>query len=452
MSQAVSEAEKMVKISDLEAEVQLTRSPNSARYYKVMLRRLQEFTCSDSIDIEAIDSKFVENFSDYLLRSALAPVTVRQMLKFLRATLKPFIAPTQRADFRAVFASVNTKERPWINRVSASDVRTIVDPRGLPAPLEKIRLVFLYCLFGATTPELIDRQADVLAQQKKIEADFSKRFGGFLHDFIERLDSSKYLQGLIALSAYLHLDISPDEWTSVDGWIAAALSCGVSADRIASTVPNAHPYSKLLIDKERITLQAAEDAKEKVATSLWDLRPHWYAVRCLKGKPVDVNEILINDLPLGEDEMFQAFIVPPTPEKVRRAVGISPVERMLFLRTDSEMIGIVKSLLPEGTHLIGRGKKAAVIPESEMQTFMLLCRLSPDTLRSYFPELAPADDGISIGKTAIVTDGQFSGSVGVVRKVSDDRYTVSLVIHTLGNLRITADIPVQFLKFNPTNG
>lgn len=89
----------------------------------------------------------------------------------------------------------------------------------------------------------------------------------------------------------------------------------------------------------------------------------------------------------------------------------------------------------------------AHVSDSEMLTFMLLSDVAPDTIRYYFPDREKAGEELAPGRKARITVGELSGFVGVVEKVSADKYTVVLRFQSLGNAQVTASIPVNFLKF-----
>ncbi|MCH5319670.1 MAG: phage integrase SAM-like domain-containing protein [Paramuribaculum sp.] len=447
-----------ISIDELHKDIETRYSANSARYYRLMLGHLRKFNGSDNIILEEITPEYAEDFSDFLARTGMQPATVRQMLKFMRAAFKPYLSPECQRDFRNVFSSLDTRKEAWTATVSAADVFKIIEAESLPEPLDKIRLLFLSSLFacrpiGSRVEEHADKSTREvqLPQIDEIEKKFVARYGKHINDFAASLSTESLDRGLLAMWGYLHLEGQPRENAPVDAWIAVASSLGIDPDTLTASVPAFHPYARLLRHPRKITDEEKQMAFEKVANHVRDLREHWFAVRCLRRTPQEVNETLLFKLPLGEDETYQAFIVPPASEKVRKAIGASPIEKILFFRSPAPLAAEIRKNLPANTYLftVGNTRRPAVISDSEMHTLMLLARISPQTLHSYFPDAEAPELELPVGKEVTITDGQFSGHVGIIKKVSSDRYTVTLLISTLGNLRITADIPTPFLTLPP---
>lgn len=445
----------VIKISELSEQIESKYSPNSAKYYKVMLNRLKQFNRSDDLSVDCIDKDYIEQFSDFLTRSGLTPSTVRQMLKFFRAILKPFVEEEKQKELRKLFETVHTKENPWVNNMSVEEFYKVVDAKKLPAPLGKIRLLFLLSFFlggknlqDMKSLNLIDLATEI-PQIGKISKQFLEFYDISIGKYLQTMTVDDYNQGLGVLSAYLDIDHKLTDTSAADAWITIAIRHGITPDIIAGAIPEQHPYSQQIHQRKQLTAADFNSAYKKIAELIWDLKDRWFAMRCLRETPEEINSKLFDLLPLGEDEMFQVFIVPPVPEKIRKVIGSSPIEKILFFHTNSTIASIVKINSPKDTYVFSSSidKKPIVIPDSEMHTFMLLCRLSPDTIHSYFPDKDNNKEEIPLGTEVLITDGQFSGQVGIVKKISDDRYTVSLVIHTLGNLHITADIPTPFLHF-----
>ncbi len=82
-----------------------------------------------------------------------------------------------------------------------------------------------------------------------------------------------------------------------------------------------------------------------------------------------------------------------------------------------------------------------------MRTFMFLCNVGASTIAYHFPAYEPKNIKELKGKTARITDGHFAGTRCLVESLAKERYKVVVRIAALGNLKITAEIPEEFLSF-----
>lgn len=441
LSQAIS-------ITEIGQKVEAEKSPNSVRYYQAMLKRLRAYNGSDTIELPAVTSDYVAGFADYLLRQGVAPSTIGQMLKFFRATFKGIFGSERASDFKDAFRQVSSANETATNLTDADDIRTLAQGELPEVLFAKIRDVFMFCFYGGgLTPEMlraIDCGHATLPQQKLIAENFSKTYGSTFSDTVSALSDDQYAKGLDAIGYTLGLRHPLTPQSAADGWVSAAMAIGLPAERIAATVAVPTVYCKHIAATEAPTPQQRLSALRAVADSIADLRHHWYVMRCLEDTPA-ATAARIAETAGAPD--FQTFIAPAAKGgKARRG---NLIEQLLFFRCHPSDAPKIRETAGQTAYVYtSAGSHApAVISDREMRTFMLLCDVAADTLDYHFPTDADSNPDIRIGDRARIAVGNLSGLACIVRKTTKDKYKVMVELETLANMTITAEIPVEFLRF-----
>ena len=88
----------------------------------------------------------------------------------------------------------------------------------------------------------------------------------------------------------------------------------------------------------------------------------------------------------------------------------------------------------------------AFINTDEMMAFMFLADVAGDTIRYFFPDETEAMPEFSANERVMVTNGNFTGHVGLIDKVGKDRLRVVVRIEAMNGAIVTAEIPAKFLR------
>lgn len=133
---------KSIPVAEIYRWVDATKTESSARNYRAMLGRMEEYLLrlhdeeeQPVITLEEITPEFVAGFGEHLLAAGVAPSTIRLYKKFLRASLKEFYGPELRDQFKTAFRDVESSNETRTNTISRSDVEKIAS-----APLLSLSL------------------------------------------------------------------------------------------------------------------------------------------------------------------------------------------------------------------------------------------------------------------------------------------------------------------------
>lgn len=437
-----------ISIAEIGQKVETEKSPNSARYYHAMLKRLRAYNGCDTIELSAVTSEYVAGFADYLLRQGVAPSTIGQMLKFFRATFKGLFGSEGASDFKDAFKGVSSANETATNLTDVNDIRTLVQSELPEMFFAKIRDVFMFCFYGGgLTLEMLkatDCTSPALPQQRLIVDNFEKTYGITFGDSVAALSETQYAKGLDAAAYAMRLRHPLTPVSAADGWAAAALTIGLPAERIASTVAVPTAYCKHIMAAESTSPQQRIAALRAVADSIADTRHHWYVMRCFDDTPADTAARIAQT---ADAPGFQTFIAPAT--KGGKARRSNLIEQLLFFRCHPADAPKIRETAGQAAYVYtsAGSRTPAIISDREMRTFMLLCDVAADTLEYHFPTDADGNPDIRIGDRARIAVGNLSGLSCIVRKTTKDKYKVMVELETLANMTITAEIPVEFLRF-----
>ncbi|MDO4320543.1 MAG: phage integrase SAM-like domain-containing protein [Bacteroidales bacterium] len=447
-----------ISISNLSDAVTAKKSPNSVRYYTAMFKRLREYNGNDTITLQSITPEYIAGFADHMTRSGLTAASVRQMLKFFRASFKDVYGTQRRDQFRQTFGAIASANETETRLLTYQDVLTIADSTISGSTLlRKIRDIFMFCLYGGglafddikSRPELITSGREV-TQQQAIANQFKITYGNGLAHTVTSLTYDEYAKGLSAIAHILNLPHQLTPRSAVHGWIAAARHLGISPDMIAAAAADQTAYTANIIIQSKFTDADINRIRADVANHIVDLTPHWYVMRCFALSPAETSTAIRDDANLCPDRQLDTFIAPTHRASSRRKARTSLIDSLLFFRCTSRRAMTISRATGTDAYIytLSGTKTPAPISNVEMRTFMLLCDVAADTLDYHFPQRPDARPTVTIGSTATIMVGNLTGHVGIVSKISKDRYKVVIRFHTLGSALISAEIPVEFLKFD----
>lgn len=168
---------------------------------------------------------------------------------------------------------------------------------------------------------------------------------------------------------------------------------------------------------------------------------HWYALKVFYNRVFDVERLLTQDgvknyIPLRSTETTVGD------RTIRRREPA--VSSLMFVRQAEraalELMQRVRATTPLMVYFDRETKKPAVIPDTEMETFMLVTSTGDPGLE-YLSE-APAE--LRRGDRVRVTEGVFKGAEGYIRRVKGNR---RLIVSIEGVVAVaTTYIPGCFLE------
>lgn len=178
-----------------------------------------------------------------------------------------------------------------------------------------------------------------------------------------------------------------------------------------------------------------------------DFHPHWYALSVYGNKVLTMDETL-------RDLGFKTYV--PVVETLRpyrdgkaRKVTVPAVSRLMFVHSDAEKILGLEQDERYPIHIYRTletnpyERKLIVIPDRQMQTFMLVSGSNTSGLE-YFSE---RDLTFKPGSHVRVIDGPFKGCEGHIKRIKGNR---RLVVEIEGICAVaTGYIPSPFLEYIP---
>lgn len=426
-------------------------TPSSARTYTAMLNRLEAYTGADTLDLRQINPSFVAGFGDYLIRAGVRPSSVALFQKAFRATLRSAYGSGHRADFRAAFAAIRSANDTTATRaIDLDDLSRLTAVRFPGEPyLAKILDLFLYATFGGglMPAQLKNLTHAEIAGANDHQALILRRFPD-LPRFAASLPSDRYATALSVIGERMQLPHPLLPESAADAWIAAGVAAGVSHDLIAATLADPSRLSAHLITADVAPVEDLDSVRRTICDRIIDLRDRWYAMRCTGCVPADIDRMLHERGILRDSERLDSFIVPESPapsggHKVPRPI----LSDMLFFRISrSRAAAIARALRPEAWVYTSAGTgEPSPIADTEMFTFMLLCDIAQDTIDIHFGADEPTAPDLQIGQEALITNGNFTGHIGIITSLPPDRYRVTLTLTTLF-ATITATVPANFLQ------
>lgn len=456
---------KEISIDDLVEYVNENYSQSSARVYLSVLKQLKIYG-GGYLSPLGIDSVYVEGFRGFLAER-FSPASISQYLRSLRSLLGSYLGPEYRAGLKEAFAALASTNETDTRCINVGELLKVGATSALlsHAPLDKARHLFMLSalLGGVQLPEMpnalksveasgriVTRSgclASVAPQALDAIARFHDKFGSRAADYAASLDADSYARCLDAIGSMLRLKHPLLPKSSADGWVAMARRCGIPARDIAAAVNGDVALMKYVAaSPDDVDTTRIEEAYRTVADCIESRGRHWYGMRCFGVTPDDVKNRLTLPgdgvaLGVGESDVY----IPASDgsdgcDKVMCA--------MLFFRaTSSAAISIKRLLGPEVyVYSYRSGEKVpAIISDAEMMTFMLLARVAGDSIRCYFPGADDETPDFEVDDTVTITDGAFSGLVGVVEKTSRD--TLRVVVRISGLCAVvTAEVPKKFLR------
>lgn len=460
----------VVNLTELAAKVRTTRSASTAKGYLAVLRRLSDYLHSDFLPLEEVTPGFVAGFSRYLSGTGLSPATAAMYLRSLRALLRGAFGRGCARHLAEAFAMAGNTMVPAETggALCASGLHRINDADLSVHPwLWRVRDLFMLSFYGcgATLQRLRQVAGNGEPQawdafgagcwMRDAAASFAATHGMPLADALGRLSDESYANGLAALGSYLGLRSPLTPSAAGRGWAAAARSLGISSDIIAQAVCAAAAGAvdcscgdapNGITDNDSITY-ATRDAACRVASSLRDLTERWYAMRCLATDPAEIAPQLGEKAGSGERQI--PTFVPPAPESETRhsGPGARLMGSLLFFRCRQAEAAVLARRMAPGCRIYAGGDNMpAPIDPGEMAAFMIVAGAGGDTVRMHFPGQTEAMPDFTENDVVTITDGTFTGHVGLVGKVGRDRLRVLVRITALNGAVVSAEIPATFLR------
>lgn len=437
MADTLIETSSCVSLSELRDKVLKTKSESSARNYLAMLGRLEEFCGSPVIEIGAVDAGFVAGFGDYLLSQGVTVSSALHFKKMLRAVLKESFGAGRKAAFKVAFAGVGGA----VNAAPSFSLDDLdrIEKSSLAgsSKLCKVRDIFMYAVFGGglTLAEVqAGSRADglrvVTSRQQAIADGFKEQHGSELNTTARRLDEKEYERTLDAIGREAGLRHRLVAESAAECWIAAARSQGIPTASIAAVVP-ASSFAAVASSGAGADPCIISDTITSVADNFGNDTSHWYCMRCYsieKDEAVKVAGLEDGDTFSACDDSSVGILAP-----------------FLFFRCHArQAVEIRRKLIGKAfVYTFSGTSTPAFIADSEMLTFMLLADVANDTLDYHFP--GHGSDIPQPGTPARINVGQLSGYVGIVGRPSKDRCRVEITITSLSGLRLTADVPTEFI-------
>lgn len=448
-----------VSIAALRMKVSETKAKSTARYYHAMLNRLEEFLQSDTLDLEKVDSDFITRFGDYLVRNGVTPSSVKLFQMSFRAVLKDEYGKGNADRFKSAFCSLGSKNEAKGFAISFDELLAVTNLNlDSNCILWKSRAIYMYCVYaaGMTFDQLKEvcikrKLTATLPQQKRILREFTKRTGKTFQDYVVKIDPAEYEKSLayIGVMAKISGTLTPD--STADAWTVAALKCGLSADLIANTLAQETAFTHILATEQTYSHQETDDAMATVANKISDEHPRWYVMRCYSQNADDTADCIKNDVTFLEDEHFNTFTVPKSKTKQYRKPAKSTfLDSMLFFNCTADNAAKLKRRMGMDAYVYTRAGSSvpAVVSDNEMKRFMLLCDVSSSNIDLYFPQMEETRHELKENMTARIVDGDFSGNVGIVKALKNDKFRVVMTFTSLGGLKVSAVVPIDFLQFD----
>lgn len=441
----------VIPFTTLRSNILQTHTPSSARAYVAMLTRLETFVDTNFLDLNNINADFVAAFGDYLIRCSVKPSTVKLFKKALRAILKPHFGTENRSILKNAFKDVGSANETDTNSITSSDLAKIAAAKFPDDPyLKKTLDTFLFSVIGAgqqlnTLKTLSESDLATCGEHRQhILTRHQQQFGTQLTTFIATLSDSTYTAALNAIGSKLSLSRPLTPKSSIDAWIAAALAERLDIDLIAAAtaeptslnthiLPSSTPISRLRINAAHL----------QVANRIIDLRQHWHVMKCRDCTPDDIKRIIDRALPNAQLDQFVAP-TPARPKNTSRQKDITG-DLLFFRCTTATAADIRRTIAPHAwVYTQATGTEPARIPDREMMTFMLLCNVNEGTITYHFPD-ATTTAQLHIGQQARITNGNFSGLVGIISALPDNRYKVVMTLTGIC-ARVTAEVPTDFIQ------
>ena len=422
-----------------------------------MLNRLEAYNQSPILDLSTVDAAYVSEFGEYLVRQGVTFSTAKLFKMSFRAVMKEAYGTDFKAQFKAVFKNVGSKNETATNCISFDDLKKIVNCNlDNLAVLNRARNLFLYCVVsGGLSLQDVKRMVESneldlrLPQQKLLVKEFKQFSETGFENYVTKLGSKQYEDALnaVGVSAGISTTLKPD--SVVDGWFVAANRTNVPIKTIASVIPNGTPISEVISTSTEVLESEKLDVLASVANTLIDTKTRWFAMKCYSSDPTEMDEEIAKTGVLSMDELFSSFIPPE--QKVPKSKATqkkSVMSNMYFFNCKSSTAVNIKNAVKDlgWVYTLAGTSTPAQISDSEMKTFMLLCEVSEGTLTYHFPDIQSKTEDLTIGREVKVTNGNFCGQVGVIKELPNNKYKVTLIFTSLC-AKITAEVPVDFIRF-----
>ena len=411
-----------------------------------MLKALKSHLHNESFSPDDITLEFVKSFGSYMLDHGITPSTTRLYLQMLRAMLNRWLGRQYKSQIKEAFNEIGSQNEPCTNQLSIAQLKSLLtDTLQGNTTLKKARDVFMFSLYGGgcSLEELKSMAGDsfvtlnnYLPQQKEIICQFARHGSKSFDEYLTSLSENDYAARLDAIGRMLRFKSPLRPQSAAEGWVNVASECGLSHDIITQCLNTPAAVADDTLGQHFHT----------VANHIHDLHPRWYCIRCIDQSADNISTLIKQNSDLPADGCFDTFIPPRPHKKARRADNV--LRDILFMRCPAEYAtGLKKTLWPKAFIYANRSTGTpSVIPDNEMKLFMLLSDIASDTVEYYCPEVKENISQFNTDDRVTIVNGNFSGQVGVVKKLSDNRLKVFIKIEAMNGAIITAEIHKSFLK------
>ncbi|WP_279167297.1 phage integrase SAM-like domain-containing protein [Muribaculum intestinale] len=457
---------EQISVDNLERYVEENYSEKSQKLYLAVLKQVRTHG-GGYLTPSEIDGKYIAGFRTHL-SDRLSPGSISQYLRSLRSLLNSYLGPEYRSAIKEAFAGIGSKNENDTRHITPADFCKLKDTTALstyPA-LEKVRRIFiLSTLLGGIDIEELPAALSAIEtngratlrtgvsisvppQALSVIRHFREEFGVSISQCLSTLADGSYPKCLDAIGATLSLRHPLLPKSSADVWVALARTAGVPATVIASAVNNSDVailrYSEA---DESISADDIQEVYYAVADTIESSTNHWYGARCFTTAPTEIKErLLLAKAKLGIEP--GDVYIPFSGDSAGTEGCDKVMQPMLFFRATATRARDIKRHLGSHAYVYSyrTGEKSpAIISDTEMMTFMLLARVGADTLKLYFPKAGDNPPGLEINDTVIITDGNFSGHVGIIEKAGSDSFRVIVRITGISAV-VTAEVPKKFLR------
>lgn len=448
----------IVDFSTLQRLVLETKSASTARYYLAMLKRLQTYNKSSVLDLSIIDSDYVANFGEYLVRDGVTQSTVKLFKMAFRAIMKDVFGTDFKVQFKAAFKEVDSKNETATHCISYEDLQKIINCNlENNLVLKRAKLAFIYCLVsgglslqGLKSQIRCGKFEHELPQQKMVIREFESISKRSFEQYIVSLSDNHYTLALkqIAISSGISIPLMPRSAT--DGWISAAKKANLPPIIIASVLPSDSSFSINIGKTQHISNDTKVKALTIAANNVIDMKHRWYVMNCNKTDVADIDKAIKRAGILSDDDYFESFTLSKTATHQRKSsTKKSILDQLYFFNCKSSTAVAIRKVIREyaWVYTLAGTTIPAHIPDKEMKTFMLLCDVSEGTIAYHFPDTLSNIEEITIGQTAKIINGSFSGLVGVIKELPNNKYKVVMSFTSIC-AKVTAEVPLDFLQFS----
>jgi transcriptional antiterminator RfaH len=183
-------------------------------------------------------------------------------------------------------------------------------------------------------------------------------------------------------------------------------------------------------DSEIRTVQVFADSS--MSSQSFHNERHWYVVY---SKPHKENAAKFHIAAKGLEVFFPRLLLPKSAKKTHSIIPLFPNYLFVRMNVETEEYGYV-SWSPGVSRVVGFNGRPAPMDE-EMLRFLQSNSDSEGIIK--------AESNLRSGQEVRITDGPFSGLMGIIRNPPDAKGRVKVLLNLL-NRPATVDLPIEFVE------